>query len=62
MEEKLRRLRALGWSVAVHNDYKTNGTSMTFWLFTHPTGRFIKGEGYTDEDALDECLASVSAG
>jgi hypothetical protein len=52
----LTHLRALGWSVAVHNDYKLHGLSMTFWLFTHASGRWIKGEGATDEEALAECL------
>lgn len=60
MEEKLKRLRSLGWAVAIHNDYMVGGTPMTFWLFTHPTGKFVKGEGYTDEDALDECIQEVS--
>lgn len=32
-------LRAKGWSVAVHNDYRLGGKRMTFWLFTHPSGR-----------------------
>jgi len=51
----LDRLRADGWSVAVHNDYRLNGTPMTFWLLTHPSGRYIKGEGRTDAEALDQC-------
>lgn len=60
MVEKLRYLRSLGWAVAVHNDYKMKGTAMTFWLFTHASGRFIKGEGATDDVALDECLKQLS--
>ena len=55
----LTHLRALGWSVAVHNDYKINGLHMTFWLFTHPNGRWVKGEGSSDEDALMECLRNA---
>lgn len=58
----LTRLRALGWSVAVHNDYKINGLHMTFWLFTHPNGRWVKGEGASDEDALVECLRGALEG
>ena len=57
--ENLTRLRALGWSVAVHNDYKLNGLPMTFWLFTHPNGRWVKGEGLTDEQALAICLGNA---
>ena len=50
-------LRAAGWSVAVHNDYRLNGEAHTFWLWTHPDGRWVKGEGRTDEDALSQCVA-----
>lgn len=45
-------LKKAGWSVAVHNDYRLDGKSHTFWLFTHPNGRWAKGEGETDEEAL----------
>ncbi len=44
-------LRELGWSVAVHNDYRLEGVPHTFWLFTMGD-RCVKGEGRTDEDAL----------
>lgn len=46
-------LREAGWEVAVHNDYRLNGLSHTFWLFTK-NGRAVKGEGRTDRDALNE--------
>ena len=46
-------IRAAGWSVAVHNDYRQNGLDYTFWLFTNRSGRFVKGEGRTDTEALD---------
>ncbi len=45
-------LREQGWSVAVHNDYHLNGELYTFWLLTHPNGRWIKGEGRTDAEAI----------
>lgn len=48
----LARLRADGWSVAVHNDYKLDGMPHTFWLFTRPDRRWIKGEGRDDASAL----------
>lgn len=54
-----RVLREAGWSVAVHNDYRLNGEAHTFWLWTHPDGRWIKGEGRTDEDALSQCAALI---
>lgn len=50
----LADLRANGWSVAVHNDYRLNGEHHTFWLFTHPSGRWAKGEGRTDSEALEK--------
>ena len=54
--KNLTRLRSLGWSVAVHNDYKINGLPMTFWLFTHSNGRWVKGEATSDQEAVNECL------
>jgi hypothetical protein len=41
----LRTLRAQGWMVAAHNDYRLDGQAMTFWLFTHQDGRYVKGRG-----------------
>jgi hypothetical protein len=54
-------LRAKGWRVAVHNDYRLDGIDCTFWLFTHPDGRWIKGEGPTDADAIRRARALSSA-
>jgi len=53
--ETLSKLRDAGWMVAVHNDYRLNGQSKTFWLFTHSSGRWIKGEATTDAEALAIC-------
>ena len=53
-------LRALGWTVAVHNDYRLNGVAHTFWLLTKD-GRCIKGEGLSDADALKEIRTMLSA-
>lgn len=51
-------LRELGWTVAVHNDYRINGEPHTFWLFTK--GDFAaKGEGCDDSVALDEVRDNV---
>jgi hypothetical protein len=52
MNEILARLRAAGWMVAVHNDYTLRGRRWTFWLFTHPLGVWVKGEGRNDANAL----------
>jgi hypothetical protein len=46
-------IRAAGWAVAVHNDYRLNGVAHTFWLFTK-VDRCVKGEGLTDADALNQ--------
>lgn len=55
MTTTLDTMRSWGWMVAVHNDYMLNGERFTFWLFTHPDGRYIKGEGRSDFAALEEC-------
>lgn len=54
--ESVNDLRSAGWTVAVHNDYRLNGKPHTFWLFTKGD-RAIKGEGSTDQEALDQCRA-----
>ena len=46
-----------GWLVAVHNHYHLEKKRHSFWLFTHPDGVWIKGEGLNDEDALNELPA-----
>ncbi len=54
-------LRAQGWAVAVHNDYRQDGAARTFWLLTHASGRWVKGEGRTDAEALDQIRAALAA-
>jgi hypothetical protein len=51
MEALLAAIRADGWAVAVHNDYRLNGEAHTFWGFTKGD-RWVKGEGRTDAEAL----------
>lgn len=51
-------IRALGWTVAVHNDYRLDGEPATFWLFTKD-GRAVKGEGRSDADALDQVRLQI---
>lgn len=49
-------LRKLGFTVAVHNDYKMNDTDCTFWLLTKLINNHLialKGEGISDIIALD---------
>lgn len=59
MKARLETLRRDGWMVAVHNDYHLGGVFHTFWLFTHPQGVFIKGEGETDNEALMQCIEAA---
>lgn len=47
----LADLRAQGWVVAVHNDYRLGGVHHTFWLFTRG-GVALKGEGLSDAEAV----------
>lgn len=58
-QDRLARFRDAGWNVAVHNDYWQHGMRSTFWLFTHPNGRWVRGEGATDDEALDEAWSRV---
>jgi len=46
-------IRAQGWTVCIHNDYRLNGKPHTFWGFTKGD-RFLKGEGTTDTEALNQ--------
>ncbi len=50
----LESLRNDKWVVAVHNDYRLQGVPHTFYLFTHPAGICVKGEGESDLIALTE--------
>ncbi|ACL59098.1 hypothetical protein [Methylobacterium nodulans] len=64
-------LRQKGLMVAVHNDYRLDGQTKTFWLMTWDTGqrdsfgrqiiRSFKGEGATDAEALDQIRAEFAA-
>ena len=58
-DDILADIRSRHWSVAVHNDYRLNGVYYTFWLLTHPSGRWVKGEGETDLAALTECQRQI---
>lgn len=55
----LNELRANGWDVAVHNDYRLGGENHTFWLFTK-NGRAVKGEGRTDAEALAQVKDEIA--
>ncbi len=50
----LKELRALGWTVAIHNDYAIDGVHHTFYLLTKGN-HFVKGEAQTDLEALAIC-------
>lgn len=53
-------IRAAGWAVAVHNDYRLHGESYTFWLFTKGE-RAVKGEGKSDSEALDQVRERIKS-
>lgn len=57
----LQRLRAAGWMVAVHNDYRQDGQVFTFWLFTKG-GSALKGEGPSDLAALKAVVGQLGPG
>lgn len=39
--------------------YRQAGNAMMFWLSTHPSGRWIKGEGFTDNSAMGQPITSL---
>lgn len=51
-------LRAKGWAVAVHNDYKLKGKPYTFWLMTKGEVA-VRGEGADDAKALGDIRARI---
>jgi len=53
-------IRAQGWAVAVHNDYRLDGVPHTFWLFTKDSVA-VKGEGKSDAEALNQVRATLTA-
>lgn len=58
-DDILADIRSHHWSVAVHNDYRLNGVASTFLLLTHPSGRWVKGDGETERAALTECQQQI---
>jgi hypothetical protein len=56
----LEELRESGWRVAIHNDYRIGLAESTFWLLTHPSGIYVKGEGRSDLAALTQCAEAAS--
>lgn len=53
-------IRAAGWAVGVHNDYRIGNIAHTFWLFTK--GQWcVRGEGRTDAAALRVVRAAIAA-
>jgi hypothetical protein len=57
---KLASLRLHGWYVAVHNDYVLDGVLKTFWGFSRGH-QWVKGEGQTDLEAINEALGEARA-
>lgn len=58
----LDRLRQEGWTVASHCDVVgSSGKSTAVWLFTHPCGIYLRGEGATDCEAIAKVEAEALA-
>jgi hypothetical protein len=57
----LADLRAQGWTVAAHYDYRQDGDLMSYWLFTHLDGRWAEGSDTTNIAALEAVLGKVAA-
>jgi hypothetical protein len=52
LESTLAELRKLGWLIAAHHEFELHKQLRTFWLFTHPCGRWIKAEGAASSEVL----------
>ncbi len=48
----LAQLRKMGWLIAEHHEFEVHKQLRTFWLFTHPCGRWIKAEGDVSREVL----------
>jgi len=59
LSEMLSWLRSKDWLVAVHNDYRIGEKLFTFWLFTHPSGTYLKAEGPIDQLCLEAICDQV---
>jgi hypothetical protein len=46
--------------VAVHNDYRLRGETFTFYLFTHKSGLWAKGEGRSDLEAIEDAQVQMA--
>jgi hypothetical protein len=51
-------IRAAGWTVAAHSDYRLNEEPHTCWLFTKGS-RNVRGEAKTDAEALDKVRQEI---
>lgn len=58
----LNAMREGEWSLAAHADFEQDGKRRVFWLWTHPYGGWIRGEGATDRESLLDCIAVMTKG
>ena len=59
LENFLTMLRSWGWVIGSHNEYyvhRPEGPPLirSYWMFTHPVGYFVEGDGATDIEAIRE--------
>ena len=61
MKEILDAIRAKGWSIAIHNDYKQHDRVFTFYLFTKGN-RNLKVEGDLNKEVefLSQTLQDIN--
>ena len=59
LDDLLAHVRSRGWRVAAHNDFLQGGRWSTFWLFTHPDGQWVQGEGSTDAEAVQAAMRDM---
>ena len=52
LEDTLHTVRLMKWRVSVHYEFETHGLLQSFWLFTHPCGKWIKAEGPAASEVL----------
>ena len=52
LDETLAELRKMGWTVAAHHEFEMQKQLRSFWLFTHPCGKWIKAEGAVSSELL----------
>ena len=59
LQELHDKLHQLGWSIASHHDMQVRGRLRTFYLLTHPSGIWVKGDGPDQLTALTRAYTAA---